>query len=114
MTHQRCNSYREILFTFMLELPFCVYVYMIFRRYYSNRQVMIDSEAPLHVFKATEPPAVKIREINLRSCRRESNPRRRRDERASNPLGHRGSSLMTQSHTSSLISHRIIMQKLEK
>src|SRR5260221_3928520 len=53
---------------------------------------MIDSEAPLHVCKATEPPAVKIREINLRCCRRESNPRRRHDERASNPLGHRGSS----------------------
>src|SRR5260221_2751437 len=67
-------------------------MYMIFRCYYSNRQVVIDSEAPLHVCKATEPPAVKIREINLRSCRRESNPRRQRDERASNPLGHRGSS----------------------
>src|SRR6266536_3579614 len=52
---------------------------------------MIDSEAPLHVCKATEPPAVKIREINLRSCRRQSNPRRQHDERASYPLGHRGS-----------------------
>src|SRR6266536_480865 len=52
---------------------------------------MIDSEAPLHICKATEPPAVKIREINLRSCRRESNPRRQHDERASYPLGHRGS-----------------------
>src|SRR5260221_14779733 len=66
--------------------------YMIFRCYYSNRQVIIDSEAPLNLCKATEPPAVKIREINLLSCRRESNPRRQREERASNPLGHRGSS----------------------
>src|SRR5260221_2544061 len=65
-------------------------MYMIFRCYYSNREVVIDSEAPLQVCKATEPPAIKIREINLRSCRRESNPRRQRDERASNPLGHRG------------------------
>src|SRR6266536_4009274 len=52
---------------------------------------MIDSEASLHVSKATEPPAVKIPEINLRSCRRESNPRCQHDERASYPLGHRGS-----------------------
>src|SRR6266536_2741953 len=53
-------------------------------------QTMIYSEAPLHVCKATEPPAVEIREINLRSCRRESNPRLQHDERASYPLGHRG------------------------
>src|SRR6266536_2915986 len=52
---------------------------------------MIDSEASIHVCKATGPPAVKIREINLRSCRRELNPRHQHDERASYPLGHRGS-----------------------
>src|SRR6266536_2392815 len=52
-----------------------VYVCIRFLRcYYSNRQVMIDSEAPLHVYKATEPPTVKIREINLRSYHWESNP----------------------------------------
>src|SRR5260221_9749150 len=77
-------------------LVVCMYIcmYMIFRCYYSNRRVVIDSEAPLHFCKATEPPAVKIREINLRSCRRELNPRRQRYERASNPFGHRGSSMV--------------------